>query len=427
MNPLSTFRESFSPLRFRSFRIYIGGQAVSLIGTWIQVTAQGWLVWQLTGSEAANGMVQALSALPILLLGPWAGVWAERLDRRKLLIGTQIGLMALAFILALLVQTGSVQIWHVFVLSFALGVITALDLPAQQAFLGDLSGMGEVRKAVNLNATVLQISRMVGPAIAGFILASQGLAPTFWINGLSFLAVIASLVVLQSNQVRRHTGQVHPLGEIWEALGYLRAHPRMQDLFIFATMVVLLVISVIMSQLPAVAEKLLGGDAQTFGLLQSASGAGALISVVIVIPIYQSLKRSGLAFTAATLWMGFWLLVFGLSRSLPLSVISLFLGSMGAPTVIATALGLLQVMSPPEMRARLLSLFTMISFGLQTVAVLVVGAMAENLGIATAIEINAVLLMIGAALMFLLRKGLREWQLTTPSVPVPAATEMVTH
>ncbi len=427
MNPLSTFRESFSPLRFRSFRIYIGGQAVSLIGTWIQTTAQGWLVWQLTGSEAANGMVQALSALPILLLGPWAGVWAERLDRRKLLIGTQIGLMSLAFILALLVQTGLVQIWHVFVLSFLLGVITALDLPAQQAFLGDLAGMGEVRKAVNLNATILQISRMVGPAIAGSILASQGLAPTFWINGLSFLAVIASLVVLQSNQVRRHTGPIHPLVEVWEALRYLRTHPRMQDLFIFATLVVLLVISVIMSQLPAVAEKLLGGDAQTFGLLQSASGAGALVSVLIVIPVFQSLKRSGLAITGAALWMSLWLLVFGLSRSLPLSVISLFLGSMGAPTVIATSLGLLQVMSPPEMRARLLSLFTMISFGLQTVAVLVVGAMAENLGIATAIEINALLLMTGAILMFLLRKGLKEWQLTTPSAPAPAVTELVTH
>ncbi len=427
MNPLSTFRESFSPLRFRNFRIYIGGQAISLIGTWIQTTAQGWLVWQLTGSEAANGMVQALSALPILLLGPWAGVWAERLDRRKLLIGTQIGLMLLAFILALLVQTGLVQIWHVFVLSFLLGVITAIDLPAQQAFLGDLAGMGEVRKAVNLNATVLQISRMVGPAIAGSILASQGLAPTFWINGLSFLAVIASLVVLQSNQVRRQTGPVHPLGEIREALRYLRTHPRMQDLFIFATLVVLLVISIIMSQLPAVAEKLLGGNAQTFGLLQSASGAGALISVLIVIPVFQSLKRSGLALTGAVLWMGIWLLVFGLSRSLLLSVTSLFLGSMGAPTVIATSLGLLQVMSPQDMRARLLSLFTMISFGLQTVAVLVVGALAENLGIATAIEINALLLLTGGVLMFLLRKGLKDWQISTPSVPVPATTELVTH
>lgn len=110
-----TFSESFTPLRFRDFRIYLGGQAVSLIGTWLQVTAQGWLVWTLTGSEAASGTVAMLSALPILLFGPWAGVWAERLDRRKLLIGTQVGAMLLAFILAFLVQTQTVQIWHVYI------------------------------------------------------------------------------------------------------------------------------------------------------------------------------------------------------------------------------------------------------------------------------------------------------------------------
>src|SRR5690348_9486025 len=172
---LSTLRGSFAPLRFPNFRIYLGGQAVSLIGTWLQVTAQAWLVWTLTGSEAASGIVAMLSALPFLLFGPWAGVIAERTDRRKLLIGTQISAMILAFVLAFLVQTRTVQIWHVFpiwtqpvneinwgiqvsivqiwhvyILSFLLGVVNTLDVPTQQTFLGDLSGTGEILKAVNL-------------------------------------------------------------------------------------------------------------------------------------------------------------------------------------------------------------------------------------------------------------------------------------
>src|SRR5664279_2764551 len=146
-NTWRTLRSSFDPLQQRNFRIYLGGQTVSLIGTWLQVTAQGWLVWTLTHSAAALSIVAMLNALPILLFGPWAGVWAERLDRRKLLIGTQVASMLLAFALALLVQLQTVQIWHVYMLSFLLGAVTSLDLPTQQTFLGDLSGRGEVRKA----------------------------------------------------------------------------------------------------------------------------------------------------------------------------------------------------------------------------------------------------------------------------------------
>src|SRR5690349_11721364 len=163
----STLRESFSPLRFPNFRIYLSGQAVSLIGTWLQVTAQAWLVWTLTGSEEASGIVAMLGALPFLLFGPFAGVIAERTDRRKLLIVTQVAAMLLAFALAVLVQTGLVQIWHVYLLSFLLGTVNALDVPTQQTFLGDLSGTTELRRAVNLNAMILQVSRIVGPAIAG--------------------------------------------------------------------------------------------------------------------------------------------------------------------------------------------------------------------------------------------------------------------
>ena len=162
------FSANFSPLRIRNFRIYLSGQAVSLIGTWLQITAQGIVVYKLSGGSAtALGVVGMLNTLPLLLFGPLAGVWADRLDRRLLLIVSQTGAMFLAFTLAALLQTGLAQLWHVYVHAFCLGTITSIDFPAQQAFLGDLAGMAEVRRAVNLNAMILQVSRMLGPAFAG--------------------------------------------------------------------------------------------------------------------------------------------------------------------------------------------------------------------------------------------------------------------
>src|SRR5215475_6838775 len=161
------FVASFMPLRQRNIAIYLSGQAISLVGTWLQVTAQGWLVWELSGSAAALGIVAALATLPLLVFVPFTGPIADRYDRRKLLIGTQVVAMLLAFMLAFLVQTHLVHLLHVYLLALTLGIVTALDFPSQQAFIGDLSGMEWVRQAVNLNAIILQVSRILGPAIAG--------------------------------------------------------------------------------------------------------------------------------------------------------------------------------------------------------------------------------------------------------------------
>jgi MFS family permease len=415
----ATIRGNFSPLRNQNFSTYLGGQAISLLGTWLQVAAQAWLVWQLTGSEASLGIITALNSLPVLLLGPWAGVWADRMDRRKLLIWTQVAAMGLAFTLAFLTQTGLVQLWHVYLLSFLLGVTVAIDLPAQQAFLGDLTGMGEVRKAVNLNIMMLQVSRVLGPALAGIIANRIGIAPAFWVNGLSFLAVILTLVVVRANQVRTSNAtDGNPLHQFVAALQFVRTQPRMQDLFIFATMMAFFVFSIIMNVLPSVASKLLNGDAETYGKLMAASGAGALFSVVFLVPLAQARKRNGVIMLLACCWLVVWLFLLALSRNELLSIMCLFMGSMGAPTVMTMALGLMQVMSPNEMRARLLSLFSTISFGMQPLASVWIGAMAENFGVDRAIEINAVLLLISTVALFVLRPALRQWEFT-PTKPMP--------
>jgi MFS family permease len=417
MNVVKTLRQSMSPLQHPNFRLYLGGQAISLIGTWLQSTAQAWIVWDLSKSESALSVVTMLNALPVLFLSSYAGVWADRVDRRKLLIGTQVTAMLLAFLLAFLKQTELVQLWHVYALSLILGVVTALDMPAQQAFLGDLSGRTEIRKAINLNIMILQVSRVLGPSLAGIVVARLGVAPAFWLNGLSFLAVIASLVLVRATQAQPKVDQqVNPVRQIAEGVSYVRTQPRMQDLFIFGTLLTFFVFSIIMNVLPAVADKILHGNAETLGSLLSASGAGALISVLFIVPLTQALKRSGVVMLAACFWLAFWLTVFAQSRALPLSMFALCMGSMGAPAVMTMAMGLVQTMSPVEMRGRMASLFGTISFGFQPIAALWIGQIAERFGVANAIQLNAILLAVFALVLLVTRRALR----TAEYAPAPA-------
>ncbi len=409
MSIVSTLRESFSPLKIRNFRIYLSGQAVSLVGTWLQMTAQSWVVWELSHSATALGVTAMLGSLPILLLGPWAGVWADRLDRRKLLILTQIGAMILAFILALLTQTGLVQLWHVYLLSGLLGIITAVDIPVQQTFLGDLSGMAEVRKAINLNITMLQVSRILGPALAGLIIATLGVAVAFWLNGLSFIAVIISLWLVSSNQVRKpHNGKF--LVEFKEGVSYVATQPRLQDLILLAILVTFFAFPVIMSLLPAVVGKVLQGDAATLSWLMMSSGAGALIGTMFLAPLTQATRRTGAVLGGIIGWVGVWLVLFSEVNWLPLSLISLFFVSIGIPAVLTTTMGLMQVLAPADMRARLMSLFFTLSFGMQPVASLLAGYSADALTTPVAIRVNGLLLILGAVLMLVIRPALRKWE-----------------
>ena len=405
---VGTFKDSFSPLAIRNFRIYLGGQAVSLVGTWLQLTAQGWVVWELSHSAASLGLVAMLGSLPILLLGPWAGVWADRLNRRILLIVTQAAAMMIAFVLAILIGTGQVQVWHLYITSVLLGIVAALDMPAQQAFLGDLSGMAEVRKAVLLNSMIFQTSRMIGPALAGLIIGTLGAAVAFWLNGFSFLAVIASLLLVRTNQVRASR-----LTNTWngfrEGMRFVGDHPRIQDLLLFAVLVTFLGLPII-NIFPAVASQILNGDATTLGWLLAASGAGALVGVVFVLPITNSLQRTGLVIGSAVVWTGAWFMVFSLSTQLLTSMLSVFLVGLGVPSVMTAAMGLLQVSAPMDMRARLVSLFVIVTFGMQPLASLLVGYGAESLGITTVIRINSLLLMAIPVLMWMFRPHLRQWE-----------------
>jgi len=402
-----TLRASFSPLRVLNLRIYWSGQAVSLLGTWMQVTAQSWIVWELSKSKEALGIVSMLGSLPMLLFGLWAGVWVDRLDRRKILVASQSAAMLLAFVLAALVFTNTVQLWHVYVLSFLLGCVTAIDFPAQQTFIGDLAGMAEVRKAIVVNAMILQVGRMVGPALAGLVMSAVGAAMAFFLNGLSFIAVIISLLFVRSHRTSgTHSGS--SVRAVLDGLGFIRSQPRIQDIIFCSVLVAFFGIS-LLNFFSSVADEVLHGDEQTLGLLLASSGAGALISTLIVTPLLQTRRRLGRVLALCVMWAGVWWILASFSRSLPVTMLCVFTGALATPTVLTTANGLIQTMAPPQMRGRVLSAFILVSFGIQPISSLIIGTMAERFGTPYAILFDGATMIVLAAAILIFRRGFASW------------------
>ena len=410
---IKTLIEGYSPLKQKDFRIYIGGQTISMLGTWMQATAQAWVIWTLTNSELQLGIVAMLGFIPFLLIGPFAGVWADRINRRQLLIWTQITSMILAIMFAILVQANLIQVWHIYILAALLGIVSTLDLPAQQAFIGDLSGMENVRKAVVINSSIVQISRMIGPALAGWTIGIFGVAPAFWINGISFIAVIASLVAIKSSQViHPHKGK--PLTDFVDGLKFVRNNPIIMDLMILTSILTFFGFS-IMQIMPAIATDVLHGKAEVLGFLMGASGAGALIGSTIIVPMSHKIKRVGFLCAIAVLWDGFWMVIFALSRNQYISMVCLFFSALFIPILFATTNGMIQVTAPSHMRARVLSALFIVAFGVQPFASLFIGYVAHLIGSADAVLLNGVLMVLGAIILLLLRTELRTWEAKVPA------------
>ncbi|QUV82545.1 MFS transporter [Chloracidobacterium sp. D] len=405
---LRQWAADWSPLRRRAFRLYFGGQAVSLLGTWMQITAQSWVVWELSHSMQSQGVVALLGSLPLILLAPWAGAAADRFDRRKLLILAQVAAMLLAFALALLVQTGWIRLWHVYGLSFLLGVVAAVEMPAQQAFIGDLVGMSEVRKALALNGIIVQLGRTVGPTLAGWAIAHIGVAEAFWVNGVSFLAVIASLLAIRSVTTERASQTGISRGGFGEAVRYLRSQPRLLDLLAFTMLAAFFVLSNL-TIYPALATVVLRGDSRTLGWLLGASGVGALIGSVLVTHLSRAIPRVGAALVGCTVWAGVMVVCNSWSRTLPTAVSCIVATGLAVPFIFTTANGLTQMLAPVQMRGRLLSILLMAGFGLQPVVAIGIGWIGDRFGPSQALLING-LCLIGGGLLMMGRPGLLGWQ-----------------
>ena len=400
LTDLKSIGENFSVLKIRGIRIYMTGQVFNLMGDWMQQTAQAWLVWELSHKATALGIVAFLSQIPYFLFGPWVGVFADKFDRRKILLITQLMSMALAIILALLIQTDRVTLSGVYLLAFALGTVTAFNVTAEQAFIGDIAGPGNIKKAVALNNTVNQLTRLVGPAAAGWLIAFVGLAAAFWLNALSiFVSVLCIILIHTSLEINK--GNAGGFKQFAEGIKYLLQQKLLRLIMLFGAIQAFFGMSIV-QLLPAFSSVILKGDARTLGRLYGAAGAGALVGIVIVLPFVQKIRRSCVGIGGAVIWSGCWYILFSFCSSLPLAMLCQFMASLGASNVLTLSLGLAQELTPVHLRARILSTFMMIIFGLQPFASWLVGISADKFGIHTVMLVNGSLMIILTSLLLTL-------------------------
>jgi MFS family permease len=389
---LRAIGDNFSTLRIRNIRLYMLGQAVNLLGDWMQQTAQAWVVWELTHKATALGIVAFLSQIPFFIFGPWVGIIADRFDRRKILLITQVLTMIFAFTLAFLVQTDRLLLWHVYVLALLLGIATAFNVTAEQAFIGDIAGPGNIRKAIALNNIINQLTRLIGPALAGWLIASVGIAPAFWYNGISLIFSIICIVIIRSQQeIKKADGS--GLKQFKEGLNFFHSQKLLRLIILFAAIQTFFGLSLV-QLLPAYSTVVLNGNAKTLGQLIGSAGAGALVGIVIVLPFVQRVKRSCIAIGGAVMWAGTWYIIFSFSRNLPLAMVCQFMASLGAANVLTLTAGLAQELTPAHLRARVLSTFLMIIFGLQPIASYLVGRSADLIGINNMMLINGCCMVV---------------------------------
>ncbi|MET4610985.1 MFS family permease [Rhodococcus sp. PvR044] len=391
----ATAHRTFASLATPNFRRYYGGQAVSMVGTWMQAVAQAWLVLQLTGSGTALGLVIALQTLPVLLFGPYGGVVADRLDKRRLMIGLQSMMGVLALVLGILTVTQTVTLWQVYVLAFLLGVNNSFENPARQAFVLEMVGPENLRNAVSLNSVLVNVARAVGPAIAGIIIAAGGLGLCFLLNAVSFVAVVVSLVTLDLGALRPSPPAHRGPGQLREGLRYVRRTPALLVPLMMMALVGCLAYE-FQVVLPVLARDTFGGDASVYGFMTAAMGFGAVVGGLFVaargktgIPALISAATSfGVLIAAAAVAPTFWL-----------ELVILVL--VGAASVGFLSIGnsTLQLEAEPGMRGRVMALWSVAFLGSTPIGGPIAGAVAEQFGgrVALAMGAAACLVAAGAA------------------------------
>jgi len=384
-------------LRHRDFRLFWIGQLVSQIGTWMQSVAQAWLVLELTKSPLQLGFVSALQFAPVLLLSPIGGVLSDRFPKRRVLLISQTAMQLQAFVLAALVWSGRIQYWHVAVLALIYGLGRAIDIPARQSYITDLVGRSDLANAVALNSMVMNGARIVGPAVAGLLIAAFGVALAFFLNGVSFVAVLMALVAIRTEGRPDANGR---LG-IWEgvlgALNYAVKTPPVAFTLGLMVVVSLMVLNFNVI-VPLVARNVLNQDAHGFGLLMSALGAGAVAGAFGVALLRRGEPPLGfLVGSGATLCAGLVALATVSDFGLAAAVLAL----LGCCQILFTTgcNTTLQLMAPNELRGRVMGLYTVTFAGMTPFGSLLVGYVAEHQGVRVACAAGGAIGLLGVAIL----------------------------
>ncbi|HEX6574099.1 MAG TPA: MFS transporter [Gemmatimonadaceae bacterium] len=363
----------------RNYRLFFTGQSISLIGTWITRVATSWLVYRLTGSLLLLGMVGFCGQIPTLILGPFTGVIVDRMDRHRILVMTQIASMLQSFALAVLVFTGTIQVWHILVLQAAQGGINAFDTPARQAFVVQMvEDRSHLPNAIALNSSMVNGSRIIGPSVGGVIIALVGEGWCFFIDGVSYIAVIASLLAMRNVRTETLKKATSITQDFTEGFRYVSGFSPVRTALTLLALVSMLGMpyTVLM---PAIATRLLHGHADTLGFLMTATGVGALCGA-LYLASRKSVLGLGRVMSMSAGRFGLGLVAFSFSRSLILSLVLLAIVGAGMMVTMASTNTIVQTIVREELRGRVMAFYTMAFLGTAPLGSLIAGAVAERIG-----------------------------------------------
>lgn len=384
-------------LRHRNFQLFFSGQLISLIGTWMQNVAQAWLVYRLTGSSLLLGSVSFAGQFPIFLAGPLGGIVADRYRKQRVVIATQTASMILAFLLAILTLTRTVQVWHIFVLAISLGVVNAFDIPGRQAFLVDMVGKEDLMNAIALNSSMFNGARIIGPAIAGVLVARIGEGWCFFANAVSYIAVIAGLMCMRVEH-RPQQRVASPLAHVIEGFRFIQRTNPIRAILLLVGLVSLVAMpyTVLM---PVFADKILHGGARGLGILMGAIGIGAMLGA-LTLASKRGVRGLGRWIAFACAGFGTSLILFSLSRYLWLSAALLLPVGFSMMLQMASSNTLIQAMVPDELRGRVMAAYSMVFIGMGPLGALFGGALADRLGAPVTVVMGGVACIGGAAIFW---------------------------
>ncbi|MFL6415647.1 MAG: MFS transporter [Bryobacteraceae bacterium] len=403
----SSLRFALRALESRNYRLFFAGQSVSLIGTWMTRIATSWLVYRLTRSPFLLGVTSFAGSIPLFLLAPIAGVWIDRWDRHRTLIATQVASMIQSFLLAALALTGTISIWHIVVLMLLQGVVNALDMPARQAFLVEMvDNREDLPNAIALNSSMVNAARLLGPSVAGLIIAAVGEGYCFLADGISYLAVIASLAAMRVAKKPRHSGNRGALAEMHEGWRYVSQSLPIRSILLLLALISLLGMpyTVLM---PVFAARVLHGGPHTLGYLMGAIGVGALAGA-LMLAIRRTVLGLGRVIPISAAVFGAALIGFGLSHVFWLSVLLLLVAGFGMMRQMAASNTLLQTIVEDEKRGRVMSFYAMAFAGMSPFGSLLAGVLAQQFGAPATVVASGVFCLVGAALFARQLPSLRE-------------------
>lgn len=400
------WQDTFAALRHRNYRLWFIGQLISLAGTWMQSTAQGYLIYQLTKSPAYLGIVGFVGGLPSWLFMLFGGVIADRLPRRTLLVITQTAMMILAFILGALTFTGAVKPWHIVVLAFLLGIANAFDAPARVSFITELVSREDMTNGIALNSTMFNTATIFGPMIAGLVYAGVGPGWCFTLNGISFIAIIIGLLLMHVKPVLEKPREKNIWRELAVGLKFVGANKIVLSLTGAIGIVGIFAMGM-MTLLPAWAVQVLHGDVKTNSWLVSARGVGALIGALMLASLGKK-KIRGKLWTAGSLTLPVLLFIFAFIRVVPVSLILLGLIGWSYMIMINSSNAMVQTQVPDELRGRVMSVYTLVFFGSMPLGSLIAGAVADKLTEQATVMISAGILLAFAAFAWIIMPGIRK-------------------